>query len=152
MHTGLSVLTASVLLGFFSLWGTCARAEEILIKNNGIHLGWVISKNTFMTCHNKIIEIGQANVESTKHLCPFFQEIQLVKGLVENIDRQNQILWIRDEEGKVQELFFFEDAQSNVKTKLKDLEEEDKVTVTVPIPGRCGLIQIENRQNSKRSF
>ncbi len=146
MSKDLSVFIASVLLGFFSFWGTRALAEEILITNNAIHLGWVTSKNTFTTCHKKIIEIGEGSVEKTKNTCPVVDRTQFVKGLVDGIDDSNQILSIRDEEGQIQELFFFENTQPYDKTRLKDLEKGDRVTVTVPIAGRVGLVQIESRQ------
>ena len=146
MAKHLSVFIASVLLGFFSFWGTRATAEEILITNDAIHLGWATSKNTFMTCHKEIIEIGGGSVEKTKQTCPALERTRLVKGLVDSIDGSNQILWIRDEKGQVQELFFFENTQSYDRTQLNDLEKGDKVTVTVPIPGRAGFVQIESRQ------
>ncbi len=146
MSKGLSIFIASVLLGLFSFWGSRATAEEILITNNAIHLGWVTSKDTFTTCHKEILEIGEGSVEKTKQTCPVFEKIQSVKGLVDSIDGSNQTLWIRDEKGKIQELFFFENAQSYDKTQLKDLEKGDRVTVTVPIPGRVGLVQVESRQ------
>ncbi len=146
MSKDLSVFIALVLLGFFSFWGTCALAEEILITNNAIHLGWATSKNTFTTCRKEIIEIGEGSVEKTKQTCPVLERTQLVKGLVDSIDGSNQILWIRDEKGQTQELFFFENTQSYDKTQLKDLEKGDRVTVTVPIAGRVGFVQIESRQ------
>ena len=146
MSKDLSVLIASVLLGFFSFWGTPAMAEEILITNNAIHLGWVTSRNTFTTCRKTIIEIGEGSVEKTKQTCPFFERTQLVKGLVDSIDGSNQILWVRDEGGQIQELFIFENTQSYDKTQLNDLEKGHRVTVTVPIAGRVGLEQIESKQ------
>ena len=146
MSKDLSVFIALVLLGFFSFWGTRALAEEILITNNAIRLGWVTSKNTFTTCHKEIIEIGEGSVEKTKHTCPSLERTQLVKGLVDSIDGSNQILWIRDEKGQIQELFFFENTQPFDETQFKDLEKGDRVTITVPIAGRVGLVQIESRQ------
>ncbi len=146
MSKNLSILFASVLLGFLSFCGTRAMAEEILITNNAIHLGWVTSKNTFTTCHKMIIEIGEGSVEKTKQTCPVPEKTQSVKGLVDSIDGPNQILWIRDDKGQIQELFFFENTQSYGKTQSKDLEKGDRVTVTVPIAGRVGLVQIESKQ------
>ncbi len=145
MSKGLSIFIASVLLGLFSFWGTQATAEEILITNNAIHLGWVTSKNAFTTCHKEIIEIGEGIVEKTKQTCPVFEKIQPVKGLVDSIDGSSQMVWIRNEEGQIQELFFFEDTQSHDKTQLTDLEKGDRVTVTVPIPGRVGFVRVESR-------
>ncbi len=146
MPKNLSIMIASVLLGFFSFWGVRTMAEEILTTNNAIHLGWVTSKNTFTTCHKEILEIGEGSVEKTKQTCPGFERTQLVKGLVDSIDGSNQILWVRDGEGQIQELFFFENIESYEKTQLRDLEKGDKITVTVPIPGRVGLVQVESRQ------
>jgi hypothetical protein len=120
-------------------------AEEILITKNAIHLGWVTSKDKFTTCRNTIIEIGEGSVEATKDSCPTFERMPSVKGLVDSIDDPNQILSVKDEGGQIQKLFFFETTGRHYKTQLKDLEKGDKVIVTVPTPGRVGLIQIESK-------
>ena len=145
MSKSLSVFIASVLFAAFSFGGTTVMGEEILITKNGIHLGWVTSKDKFMTCHKTIMEIGEGSVEATKARCPSFEKISLVEGLVDGIDGSNQILSVKDEGGQIQKLFFFENAGGQYKTQLKDLEKGDKVIVTVPIPGRVGLIQIEKK-------
>jgi hypothetical protein len=141
----LSVFIASVLLAAFSFGGTTVMAEEILITKNAIHLGWVTSKDKFTTCRNTIIEIGEGSVEATKDSCPTFERTPSVKGSVDGIDDPNQILWVKDERGQIQKLFFFETTGRHYKTQLKDLEKGDKVIVTVPTPGRVGLIQIESK-------
>ena len=145
MSKSLSVFIASVVLAAFSFVGTTVMAEEILITKNGIHLGWVTSKDKFTTCRNAIMEIGEGSVEATKDRCPSFEKVSLVEGLVDGIDGSNQILSVKDEGGQIQKLFFFEDTGGHYKTQLKDLEKGDKVIVTVPIPGRVGLIQIERK-------
>ena len=150
MVKGLAVLITLVLLGIFPFGGTRVMAEEILITENGIHLGWVTSKNTFTTCRKTIIQIADGSVEKTKNSCPSFERTPLVKGLVDSIDGPNQILLVREEGGQIQTLFFFENTEGDGKTHLKDLEKGDKVIVTVPIPGRGGSIQIESRQGSER--
>jgi hypothetical protein len=141
----LSVFIASVLLAAFSFGGTTVMAEEILITKNAIHLGWVTSKDKFTTCRNTIIEIGEGSVEATKDSCPTFERMPSVKGLVDSIDDPNQILSVKDEGGQIQKLFFFQTTGRHYKTQLKDLEKGDKVIVTVPTPGRVGLIQIESK-------
>jgi hypothetical protein len=141
----LSVFIASVLLAAFSFGGTTVMAEEILITKNAIHLGWVTSKDKFTTCRNTIIEIGEGSVEATKDRCPSLERMSLVKGSVDGIDDPNQILSVKDEGGQIQKLFFFETTGRHYKTQLKDLEKGDKVIVTVPTPGRVGLIQIESK-------
>jgi len=145
MPKSLSVFIASVLLAAFSFGGTTVMAEEILITKNAIHLGWVTSKDKFTTCRNTIIEIGEGSVEATKDSCPTFERMPSVKGLVDSIDDPNQILSVKDEGGQIQKLFFFETTGRHYKTQLKDLEKGDKVIVTVPTPGRVGLIQIESK-------
>ena len=150
MSKGVSVLIASVLLGAFSFGGTRVIAEEILITKNGIHLGWVTSKDTFTTCRKTTIEIGEGSIEKTKDSCPSFERTPIVKGSVDSIDDLNQILLVKDERGQIQKLFFFENAEGGGKTQLTDLARGDKVIVTVPTPGRGGFIQIESRQDSKR--
>ena len=152
MSKFLSVFIASVLLVAFSFGGTTVMAEEILITKNAIHLGWVTSRDKFTTCRNTIIEIGEGSVEATKGSCPSFERMPLVKGLVDSIDDPNQILWVKDEWGQIQKLFFFETTGGHYKTQWKDLEKGDMVVVTVPIPGRAGLIQTERKQDSKRVF
>jgi len=152
MSKSLSVFITSVFLAVFSFGGTGVMAGEILITKNGIHLGWVTSKDKFTTCRNTVMEIGDGSVEETKDSCPSFEKMPLAKGLVDSIDDPNQILWIKDEGGQIQKLFFFETTGGHGKTQLKDLEKGDRVIVTVLIPGRGGLIQIERKQESKRSF
>jgi hypothetical protein len=152
MSKGLSVFIASVLLAAFSFGGTGVTAEEILITKDGIHLGWVTSKDTFTTCRKTIMDIGEGSVERTKNTCPDFEKMPLVKGVVDNIDVSNQILWVRNEGGQIQGFYFFETTEGYGKTQLKDLEKGDKVIITVLIPGRGGLIQIERKQDSKRIF
>ncbi len=152
MSKSLSVFIASVLLAGLSLGGTKVMAEEILITKNGIHLGWVTSKDKFTTCRNTVMEIGEGSVEATKNRCPSFERMPLVKGSVDSIDDPNQILWVKDERGQIQKLFFFGTTGGHNKTQLKDLEKGENVIVTVPIPGRAGLIQTERRQDSKRLF
>jgi len=151
MSKGVGVLIASVFLAASSFGGTRVIAEEILITKNGIHLGWVTSKDTFTTCRKTVMEIGWGSVEKTKDNCPSFEKMPFVKGLVDSIDNPNQILLVKDEAGQMQKLFFFENTEGSGKTQLKDLEKGDKVIVTVPTPGRGGLIQIESRQDSKGS-
>ena len=150
MSKGLGVLIASVLLGAFCFGGARVMAEEILITKEGIHLGWVTSKDIFTTCRKTIMEIGDGIVEKTKDRCPNFATTSLVKGSVDSIDDSNQILLVKDEGGQIQKLFFFENTERDSRTQLKDLEKGDKVIVTVPIPGRGEFIQIESRQDSKR--
>jgi len=152
MSKSLIMFIASVVLATFSLGATTVIAEEILITENAIHLGWVTSKDKFMTCRNTTIEIGEGRVEPTRASCPTFERIPLVKGLVDSIDDPNQILWVKDEGGQIQKLFFFETIGGRYKTQLKDLEKGDKVIVTVPTPGRGGLIQIEGKPDRGRSF
>jgi hypothetical protein len=152
MSKNVSVFIASVLLAAFSFGGNGVMAEEILITKNGIHLGWITSKDKFTTCRKTIMEIGEGSVEETKGSCPSFERMPLVKGLVDSIDDPNQILWVKDEGGQIQKLFFFETTGGHYKTQLKDLEKGDMVVVTVPIPGRAGLIQSERKQDSKRLF
>jgi len=145
MSKNVSVFIASVLLAAFSFGTNGVMAEEILITNNGIHLGWVTSKDKFTTCRKTVMEIGEGSVEETKDRCPSFERVLLVKGLVDSIDTRNQILWVKDEGGQIQKLFFFKTTEGQGKTQLKDLENGDKVIVTVPIPGRVGFI--ENAKN-----
>jgi hypothetical protein len=152
MSKFLSVFIASVLLAAFSLGGTRVMAGEILITKNGIHLGWVTSKDKFTTCRNTVMEIGEGSVEETKDSCPTFERVPSVKGSVDSIDDPNQILWVKDERGQIQKLFFFESTEWHGRTQLKDLEKGDRVIVTIPIPGRAGLIQTERKQDSKRLF
>ncbi len=152
MSKCLNILIASVLLAAFSFGGNGVMAEEILVTKNGIHLGWVTSKDRFTTCRKTIMEIGEGSVEETKGNCPGFERMSLVKGFVDSIDEPNQNLWVKDEGGQIQKLFFFESMEGHGKTQLKDLEKGDRVVVTVPIPGRAGLIQIERKQDSKRLF
>ncbi len=141
MVKGLAALVATVLLPTFSLGPPRLMAEEILITGNGIHLGWVTAKNTFTTCRKMIMEIGEGRIEGTKNRCPFLEKTSLVKGLVDNIDEPNQTLWIKDEGGQIQELFFFDNAESSDRTRLNDFEKGDKVIVTVPSPGRGEFIR-----------
>jgi hypothetical protein len=145
MSKFMSVFFASVLLAAFSFGGTRVMAEEILITKNGVHLGWVTSKGKFTTCRNTIMEIGEGSVEATKNSCLTFERMPSVRGLVDSIDDPNQILWIKEEGGQIQKLFFFETTGGHGKIQLKDLEKGDRVIVTVLIPGRGGLIQIERK-------
>jgi len=140
-----SLLIALSLLSALLFQETGAMAEEILITNNGIHLGWVISKDRFMTCRKMIMEIGEGSVEKIIDRCPSFDKTPSVKGLIDGIDASNQVLSIRDEGGQVQTLFYFETAGGYAQAQLRDLEKGDKVTVTVPVPGRAGSIQSEKR-------
>ena len=141
-----------VLLAAFSAGGTGVMAEEILITKDGIHLGWVTSRDKFTTCHKIVMDIGEGSVEEIKDRCPSFERTPLVKGSVDSIDTSNQILQVKDEGGQIQKLFFFETANPYGKTELKDLEKGNRVIVTVPIPGRAGSIETERKQDSKRLF
>jgi len=125
--------------------GTGVMAEEILVTNDGIHLGWVISKGRFMTCHKIIMEIGGGSVEGIEDGCPTFWKIPSMSGLVDAIDASGQILSIRDEEGQIHTLFYFETTEGYGRTQLKDLEKGDRVFLTVPVPGRVGSIQTEKK-------
>ncbi len=142
MVKGLAALVTTVLLFTFSLGPPRLMAEEILITGNGIHLGWVTEKNTFMTCRKMIMEIGEGRIEQTKNRCPYFEKTSLMKGWVDRIDGPNQTLWIKDEGGQIQKLFFFDIAESIDRTSLNDLGKGDKVVVTVPAPGRGEFIRI----------
>ena len=95
-----------ILAGFFS-GETRVMAEEILITKDGIHLGWVTSKDKFTTCRRTIMEIGEGSIEETKDRCPSFERIALVKGLVDSIDTPNQILSVRDEGGANPQILLF---------------------------------------------
>jgi hypothetical protein len=145
MPKSLGVFIASVLLAAFSFGGTTVMAEEILITKNSIHLGWVTSKGKFTSCRNIVMEIGEGSVEETKDSCPSFERMLSVKGSVDSIDDQNQILRVKDERGQIQKLFFFESTEGHGRTQLKDLGKGDRVVVTIPIPGRAGLIQTERK-------
>ncbi len=142
MSKRLIAFITTVLL--FNLWSapTWLLAEEILITENGIHLGWVTAKNTFTTCRKIIMEIADGRIEQTRNSCPFYENTSLVKGWVDSIDGLNQNLWVRDERGQIQKLYFLEYAESDNRTRLKDLEKGDKVVVTVPVPGRGEFIRI----------
>ena len=98
-----------------------------------------------MTCRKMIMEIGEGSVEKIIDRCPSFDKTPSVKGLIDGIDTPNQVLSIRDEGGQVQTLFYFETAGGYAQAHLKDLEKGDKVTVTVPVPGRAGSIQSEKK-------
>ena len=140
-----SFLITLSLLSAFLFQGTGVMAEEILITNNGIHLGWMISKDRFMTCRKMIMEIGDGSVEAIIDRCPSFDKTPSVKGLIDGIDTPNRVLSIRDEGGRIQTLFYFETAGGYAQAQLKDLEKGDKVIVTVPVPGRAGSIQSEKK-------
>lgn len=145
-------LIVLALLSAFLFWGTGVMAEEILVTKDGIHLGWVISKDRFMTCQKIVMEIGEGSVEKIIDRCPSFGEVPTVKGLIDGINAPNQILSIRDEAGEIQRLFYFETVEEYGKPLLKDLEKGDEIVITVPVPGRVGSIQIGRKQDSKRLF
>ncbi len=143
MSKDVGVFIALVFLAAFGFGGAEVMAEEILITNNGIHLGWATSKDKFTTCHKIVMDIGEGSVEEIKDRCPSFERTPLVKGSVDSIDTSNQILQVKDDGGQIQKLFFFETAKEYGKTELKDLEKGNRVIVTVPIPGRAGSIETE---------
>ena len=91
------------------------------------------------------MDISGGSVEGIKDRCPTFGKIPSMNGLVDAIDASGQILSIRDEQGQIQTLFYFETAEGNGPTQLKDLEKGDKVFPTVPVPGRVGSIQTEKK-------
>ena len=144
MSKNVGVFIALALFGAFSFGGAEVIAEEILITNNGIHLGWVTSKDKFTTCRKIVMDIGEGSVEEVKDRCPSFERAPLVKGSVDRIDAPNQMLWVKEEGGGIQKLFFFETG-----TEMKHLEKGNRVVVTVPIPGRAGSIETERKQDSQ---
>jgi len=140
MSKDVGVFIVMVLLAAFSSAGTGVMAEEILITKDGIHLGWVTSKDKFTTCHKIVMDIGEGSIEEIKDRCPSFERAPLVKGSVDRIDTPDQMLWVKDEGGEIQKLFFFESG-----TEMKHLEKGNRVIVTVPIPGRAGSIETERK-------
>jgi len=147
-----SLLMALLILSAVLFLAPGTMAEEILVTKDGIHMGWVVSKDRFMTCRKMTIEIGEGSVEEIIDRCPTLEKVPPVKGLIESIDTPNQILSIRIEGGQIQELFYFEPTGGYAKTRLKDLEKGDQITITIPVPGRLGSIRTEKKQDAKRLF